>query len=73
MGYDIYLINEDKKEFVRTKANGEDSDYIIKFLSDNQGETIDIRGENAWEVEYILYTERGNQYKEIDICSTYDN
>lgn len=69
MSCDIYLINKDKKEFVRTKANGEDKDYVVKFLSDNQGETIHIRGENSNEVEDILYTEKGNEYKEIDICS----
>ena len=65
MGYNIYLINEKKKEFVRTKANGEDQDFIIGFLSDNQGETFKIRGENDTEVEDILYTETGNGYREV--------
>ena len=69
MGYDICLINKEKKEFVRTKANGEDKDYIIKFLSDNQNETLYIKGENSKEVEDILYTEKGNVYTEVDLCS----
>ena len=69
MGYDIYLINEDKKEFVRTKTNGEDKDFIIKFLSDNQGETIKIRGENSNEVWDIIYDKNLHGYKEVDICS----
>lgn len=69
MAYNIYLINEDRKEFVRTKTNGEDKDSIIRFLYNNQGEIFKIRGENSSDVEDILYTEKGNEYKEIDLCS----
>jgi hypothetical protein len=69
MGYDIYLINEEKKEIVRTKANGEDKNFIIKFLSDNQGQTFKIRGEDSAEVWDIIYDDTLKGYKQIDITT----
>lgn len=66
MGYNIYLINERKKEFVRTKTNGEDCDFIIGFLIANKGEVLSIEGESSEAVEDLL-SEKGRDYKEIDL------
>lgn len=71
MSYDVFLINETKKEFVRTKTNGEDRDYLSFYIYQNQDETITIRGENHGDVEDMLYTAKGNEYKEIDLRTEY--
>lgn len=65
MGYNIFLINENKKELLRVKTNGEDSDFVVKYLSDNQGETIKILGEDSDYLWDIIYDDNLKGYKEI--------
>lgn len=65
MGYNIFLINENKKELLRVKTNGEDSDFVVKYLSDNQGETIKILGEDSDYLCDIIYDYNLKGYKEI--------
>ena len=72
MSYNIYLINKRKKEFVRTKSNGEQSEFLIDYLNDNIGEEILIEGQDSLSVENLLYEETGLEYKEIELTDYSD-
>lgn len=71
MAYDLFFINETKKQIVGSKklyAGFELQDQLLCYLSFCHGDTIRIVGEENELIEKEVYGHGEKNYKYIELC-----